>query len=98
MLAPLRRPTGLNAGAQALELFLASVGILWMVIQVKRRQWNSIAIALAVCGLLGAAACGGGGSSTTKTGGTTPVQNQPVVVTATDGTTTHTATLSVTVN
>jgi subtilase family serine protease len=98
MLAPLRRPTGLNTGPKAFELCLVSIGMLWMVIQVKRRRWNSVATALAVCCLLGAAACGGGGGSTTKTGGTTPVQNQPVVVTATDGTTSHTATLSVTVN
>jgi len=98
MLAPLRRPTGLHAGPKAFELCLVSIGMLWMVIEVKRRRWNSIATALGVCCLLGAAACGGGGSSTTKTGGTTPVQNQPVVVTATDGTTSHTATLSVTVN
>jgi subtilase family serine protease len=98
MLAPLRRPTGLHAGPKAFELCLVSIGMLWMVFQVKRRRWNSIATALAVCCLLGAAACGGGGSSTTKTGGTTPVQNQHVVVTATDGTTSNTAILSVTVN
>ncbi len=97
VLTPLRHPTGLNAGPKAFELCLVSIGMLWLAIQAKRRRWSSVATALAVFCLMGAAACGGGGSSS-KTGGTTPVQNQPVVVTATDGTTTHTATLSVTVD
>jgi hypothetical protein len=78
------------------ELCLVWIGMLWIVLQVKRHRWSSVATALAVICLLGAAACGGGGSS--SGGGTTPVQNQPVVITATAGTTTHTATLSVTVN
>src|SRR6202050_3528372 len=96
VMTPLRRPTGLNAGPKAFELCLVSIGLLWMAIQVKRRRWSSVSTTLAVFCLLGAAACGGGGSG--GSGGTTPVQNQPVVITATAGTTTHTATLSVTVN
>jgi subtilase family serine protease len=97
VMTPLRRPTGFNAGPKAFELCLVSIGLLWMAIQVKRRRWSSVATALAVFCLLGAAACGGGSSSGSG-GGTTPVQNQPVVITATAGSTTHTATLSVTVN
>jgi subtilase family serine protease len=96
VMTPLHRPTGLNAGPKAFELCLVSIGLLWMATQVKRRRWSSVATTLAVFCLLGAAACGGGGSG--GSGGTTPVQNQPVVITATAGTTTHTATLSVTVN
>jgi subtilase family serine protease len=99
MLAPLRHPTGFNAGPKTLELCLVSIGMLWMMVQVRRRRWTSIATGLAVCCLLGVAACGGGGSSsTTPKGGTPPTQNQPVIVTATDGTTSHSATVSVTVN
>jgi subtilase family serine protease len=96
VMTPLRHPTGLNAGPKAFELCLVSIGMLWLAIQAKRRRWGSVATVLAVFCLLGAAACGGGGSS--SGGGTKPVQNQPVVITATAGTTTHTATLSVTVN
>jgi len=97
VLAPMRRPTGLGAGTKALELSFVSVGILWIAMQMKRRRWSAVAAAFAACCLLGVAACGSGGSSG-KTGGTKPVNNQPVIVTVTDGTTTHTATLSVTVN
>jgi subtilase family serine protease len=96
LMAPVRHPMVLDAGPKAFDMCLVLIGMLWMVVQVKRRQWSSVATALAVFCLLGAVACGGGGSS--SNGGTTPVQNQPVVITATDGTTTHTATLSVTVN
>jgi len=96
LMAPVRHPMVLDAGPKAFDMCLVLIGMLWMVVQVKRRQWSSVATALAVFCLLGAGACGGGGSS--SNGGTTPVQNQPVVITATDGTTTHTATLSVTVN
>ena len=96
VMMPVRHPTGLNAGPKVFELCLVWIGMLWIVLQVKRHRWSSVATALAVICLLGAAACGGGGSS--SGGGTTPVQNQPVVITATAGTTTHTATLSVTVN
>jgi subtilase family serine protease len=97
MLTPSRRPTAFNAGPKAFELCLVAIGMLWMFIQVKRCRWSSLATALAVFCLLGAAACGGGGSGGSS-GGTTPVQNQQVTITATDGTTTHSATLSVTVN
>ena len=97
VMTPLGHPTRLDAGPKAFELCLVSIGMLWLAIQAKRRRWGSVATALAVFCLLGAAACGGGGSGGSS-GGTTPVQNQPVVITATAGTTTHTATLSVTVN
>jgi hypothetical protein len=95
-LAPMRRPTGLDAGTKAFELSFVSIGMLWMAMQMKRRRWSAVATALAFCCLLGVAACGSGGGSTT--GGTQPVQNQPVIVKASDGTTSHTATLSVTVD
>jgi len=96
VLAPMRRPSRPDAGIEALELSFVSFGILWMAMQMKRRRWSAVAAAFAACCLLGVAACGGGSSG--KTGGTQPVNNQPVVVTVTDGTTTHTATVSVTVN
>ncbi len=96
VLAPMRRPTRPDAGIEALELSFVSFGILWMAMQMKRRRWSAVAAAFAACCLLGVAACGGGSSG--KTGGTKPVNNQPVVVTVTDGATTHTATVSVTVN
>jgi subtilase family serine protease len=95
--APMRRPTGLDAGTKAFELSFVSIGMLWMAMQMKRRRWSAVAAAFAFCCLLGVAACGGGGS-TNPTGGTQPVQNQSVIVGVSDGTTNHTATLSVTVN
>ena len=101
MLAPLRRPTGFNASPKAFELCLVSIGMLWMLVQVRRRRWSSIATGLAVCCLLGVAACGGGGGgggSTNPKGGTPVTHDQPVIVTATDGTTSRSATVSVTVN
>ncbi len=97
VLAPMRRPTGVDAVTKALELSFVSIGILWIAMQMKRRRWSAVATAIAACCLLGVAACGSGGSSG-KTGGTKPVNNQPVIVSVTDGTTTHTDTLSVTVN
>jgi hypothetical protein len=50
-------------------------------------------IALAACG-----GGGGGGGSAPQNPGTPLVQNQPVTVTATSGTTVHTIALTVTVN
>jgi len=97
-LAPMRRPTGINGGTKAFELSFIAIGILWMAVQMKRRRWSAVATAMAFCCLLGVAACGSGGSSTHTTGGTQPVNGQSVVVSVTDGTTTHTTTLSVTVN
>src|SRR3984957_583958 len=98
-LAPMRRPTGLNGGTKAFELSFIAIAMLWMAVQMKRRRWSAVATAFAFCCLLGVAACGGGGgSSTHTTGGTQPVNGQSVIVSATDGTTTHTTTLSVTVN
>jgi hypothetical protein len=94
----LRRPTGLNASPKALEVCLVSISVLWMIIQVRRRRWSSVATAFAFCCLLGVAACGSGGSSTHTSGGTQPVNNQPVTVSVTDGTTIHTTNLLVTVD
>jgi subtilase family serine protease len=96
-LAPMRRPTGVNGGTKAFELSFIAIAILWMAAQMKRRRWSAVATAFAFCCLLGIAACGSGGSSHT-TGGTQPVNGQSVIVSATDGTTSHTTSLSVTVN
>ena len=62
VMTPLGHPTRLDAGPKAFELCLVSIGMLWLAIQAKRRRWGSVATALAVFCLLGAAACGGGGS------------------------------------
>jgi len=96
-LAPMRRPPGVNGGTKAFELSFIAIAILWMAAQMKRRRWSAVATAFAFCCLLGVAACGSGGSTHT-TGGTQPVNNQPVTVSVTDGTTTHTTNLLVTVN
>ena len=63
LMAPVRHPMVLDAGPKAFDMCLVLIGMLWMVVQVKRRRWSSVATALAVFCLLGAAACGGGGSS-----------------------------------
>jgi hypothetical protein len=97
-LAPMRRPTGLNGGTKAFELSFIAIAMLWMAIQMKRRRWSAVATGIAFCCLLGVAACGSGGSSTHTTGGTQPVNGQSVIVSASDGTTTHTTNLLVTVN
>jgi subtilase family serine protease len=98
VLAPMRRPTGVNGGTNAFELSFIAIAILWMAAQMKRRRWSAVATAFAFCCLLGVAACGSGGSSTHTTGGTQPVNGQSVIVSASDGTTTHTTNLLVTVN
>jgi subtilase family serine protease len=97
-LAPMRRPTGLDASPKAFELSFIAIGILWIAVQVKRRRWSAVATAFAFCCLLGVTACGSGGSSTHTTGGTQPVNGQSVIVNVTDGTTTHNTNLLVTVN
>jgi subtilase family serine protease len=97
-LAPMSRPASLNAGTKAFELSFIAIAMLWMAVQMKRRRWTAVATAFAFCCLLGVAACGSGGSSTHTTGGTQPVNGQSVIVSASDGTTTHTTNLSVTVN
>jgi hypothetical protein len=81
-------------------LLFVSLAIMWLGIQARRRRlrWSLVASLLLVGSLLGIAACGGGGSG----GGTTPppppaVTNQTVVITATDGTKTHSTYLLLTV-
>jgi hypothetical protein len=73
-------------------LFLC-FAILWLGIQAGRRKlrWGVVASLLVIGCLIGVAACGGGsGSGGGGGGGGTPaVTNQTVVITATDGTNTH---------
>ena len=71
-------------------LLFLSFAILWLGIQAGRRRlrWSVVASLLLVGGLLGIAACGGGSSSMPPPPPPTAT-NQSVVITATDGTNTH---------
>jgi hypothetical protein len=82
-----------------MQVFL-SFAILWLGIQASRRKlcWNTVASLLAVGCLLGIAACGGGGGGGGGNPGTPVTTNQSVVITASDGTNTHSIYLLLTVN
>ncbi len=91
MLAPIKPGTpDARTGAGRLMLLFLSFAILWLGIQAGRRRlrWSVVASLLLVGGLLGIAACGGGSSSTPPPPPPTAT-NQSVVITATDGTNTH---------
>jgi subtilase family serine protease len=92
MLVPASRQnsSGSPAGGRLILLF-SCFATLWLGIQAGRRRlrWSVVASLLVVGCLFGIAACGGGGGG----GGSHPVNptatNQTVVITASDGTNTH---------
>ncbi|MGD0404740.1 MAG: S53 family peptidase [Candidatus Acidiferrales bacterium] len=102
MLSPMghrTNPTADQPGSGRWMLLFVGFAIMWLGIQARRRKlrWSVVASLLLVGSLLGIAACGGGSG-----GGTTPppppaVTNQTVVITATDGTRTHSTYLLLTV-
>ena len=92
---------GAQVGAARLMQVFLSFAILWLGIQASRRKlrWNTGASLLTVGCLLGIAACGGGGGGGGGGNPGTPLTtNQNVVITATDGTNTHSIYLLLTVN
>jgi subtilase family serine protease len=85
---PIAHPGG---GARALQIFVI-FAILFLATQasMRRLRWSTLAGLLVVGCLLGIVACGGGGSGGGGTNpGTPATTNQTIVVTATDGTNTH---------
>jgi subtilase family serine protease len=92
-------PVAQVGAARLMQVFL-SFAILWLGIQASRRKlcWNTVASLLAVGCLLGIAACGGGGGGGGGNPGTPVTTNQSVVITASDGTNTHSIYLLLTVN
>jgi hypothetical protein len=82
-----------RAGAGRLMLLFLCFALLWLGIQAGRRRlrWSVVASLLVVGCLMGIAACGGGSSSSVSPPPPPPptASNQSVVVTATDGTNTH---------
>jgi subtilase family serine protease len=97
MLAPIGHqsaPTA-RAGAGRMMLLYLCLAILWLGIQAGRRRlrWGVVASLVVIGCLIGVAACGGSSSSSSGGGGggggTSAVTNQTVVITATDGTNTH---------
>jgi subtilase family serine protease len=81
-------------GAKAIQIFVL-LAIFWLAIQasLRRLRWSTLASLLVAGCLLGIVACGGGGSGGGGGGGTNPgtpaTTNQTIVITATDGTNTH---------
>jgi subtilase family serine protease len=101
-LVPMSRrvtPVAQVGAARLMQVFL-SFAILWLAIQASRRKlrWNTVASLFAVGCLLGIAACGGGGGGGGGNPGTPVTTNQSVVITASDGTNTHSIYLLLTVN
>jgi hypothetical protein len=93
MLSPANRQStpGSQVSAGRLILLFSCFAVLWLGIQAARRRlrWSVVASLLVVGCLFGIAACGGGGSGGGGTHITPAVTNQTVVITATDGTNTH---------
>jgi subtilase family serine protease len=83
--------SGSQAGASRLILLFSCFAILWLGIQAGRRKlrWSVVASLLVVGCLVGIAACGGGSSMVTPPPPPPNASNQTVVITATDGTNTH---------
>jgi subtilase family serine protease len=80
-----------RAGAGRVMLLFLCFAMLWLGIQAGRRRlrWSVVAGLLVVGCLVSIAACGGGSSSTVTPPPPPNVSNQTVVITATDGTHTH---------
>jgi subtilase family serine protease len=102
MLSPVdhrRTPATAQLGSGRVMVLFVSFATLWLGIQARRRRlrWSAVASLLLVGSLLGIAACGGGGSSSTPPPPPPTVTNQTVVITATDGTKTHSIYLLLTV-
>ncbi|MGB0034455.1 MAG: Ig-like domain repeat protein, partial [Candidatus Acidiferrales bacterium] len=103
-LFPANRPTSFNwKSVDAMfRLAVLCIGLLVLGIQVRRRRWNLAANLLVVALLVATAACGGGGGGGGGVGftdpGTPKVQNVPVTVSVTSGTTTHQFTFTLNVN
>jgi subtilase family serine protease len=97
MLVPTGRQStpAARVGAGRVILLFLCLAILWLAIQAGRRRlrWSVVAGLVVVGCLLGIAACGGssssGGGGGGGGGGGNAVTNQTVVITATDGTNTH---------
>lgn len=95
MLAPTGRQdmAVTRAGAGRLMLLFLCFAILWLGIQAARRRlrWSVVASLVLLGCFVGLAACGGGSSSSVVPPPPPPptASNQSVVITATDGTNTH---------
>jgi hypothetical protein len=81
-------------------LSIFGFAVLWLAIQAGRRRlrWSAVAgLLLAAC-LLGVAACGGGSSSSNNGGGGVNPVTATVLVTGSDGTSTQTASFTLTID
>ena len=93
MLTPAGRQNmpGSQVSTGRFMLLFSCFAILWLGIQAGRRRlrWSVVASLLVVGCLFGIAACGGGSSMVTPPPPPPTVTNRTVVITATDGTNTH---------
>jgi subtilase family serine protease len=102
MLAPMSHQItpAARTGAGRLMLSIFGFAVLWLAIQAGRRRlrWSAVAgLLLAAC-LLGVAACGGGSSSSNNGGGGVNPVTATVLVTGSDGTSTQTASFTLTID